>query len=336
MLIRTRSAFIKSSAAFAVFILTSALFAERLPLYWGDNGDDAISASASIADLPEAPTPHITGDLNQYEIAQAPAPPAAQIPAATGSDSSSDVRASAETQKTDHEKAEEQVKKQEHQRVMGIIPAFNTSYDANAASLTPKEKLNLAFHSAVDPYTFGIAFIVAGLGEAKDDNVGEGWGPVGYLKRSGAAYLDAFDGTMIGNAFLPILLHQDPRYFRLGHGTAKHRLLYAIATSYICKHDKTRKWEPNYSNVGGNIISGAISNLYYPSQGSGWGQTLSNGFVVTTEGTFGGVLQEFWPDISRKLFHKDPTNGHDAEMRAADAAAKQAKADAKKAGQSQQ
>ena len=130
---------------------------------------------------------------------------------------------------------------------------------------------------------------------------------------------------MIGNGFLPALLHQDPRYFRLGHGSFHHRLFYAIATSFICKHDNTGKWEPNYSNVGGNIIAGAISNLYYPSQTAGLGQTIDNGLIVTTEGTFGGVLQEFWPDISRKFFHKDPTHGLDAQARAADAAAKQKK-----------
>jgi hypothetical protein len=334
MLIRTRSVFLKSSAALVLFALSSALFAERLPLPWADAADEAQGVSSM--ELPEAPTPHIAIDADQQQTPQTPATPdkdtsqpaspQSQSPAATGSDSS---------QSASPAPADDQIKKQEHQRVMGIIPAFNTSYDNNAASLTPKQKLNLAFHSVIDPYTFGIAFIVAGIGEAEDDDVEQGWGPEGYFKRSGAAYLDSFDGTMIGNAFLPILLHQDPRYFRLGHGTAKHRLFYAIATSYICKHDNTGKWEPNYSNVGGNIIAGAISNLYYPSQGSGWGQTLSHGFIVTSEGTFGGVLQEFWPDISRKLFHKDPTDGHDAQMRAADAAAKQAKADAKKASQSQ-
>ena len=75
-------------------------------------------------------------------------------------------------------------------------------------------------------------------------------------------------------------------------------MLYALATNVICKHDNTGKWEPNYSNVGGNIIAGAISNLYYPSQNSGWGQTLSNGMIVTAEGGFGSLFQEFWPDIS--------------------------------------
>lgn len=112
---------------------------------------------------------------------------------------------------------------------------------------------------------------------------------------------------------MPVIFHQDPRYFRLGHGSFHHRLFYSIASSYICKHDNTGRWEPNYSNVGGNITAGVISNLYYPSSNSNWGQAFSNGFIVTTEGTVGGVFQEFWPDVSRKLFHKDPTHGFDAQ-----------------------
>jgi len=233
--------------------------------------------------------------------------------------------AAQQSPESQHDRAAEQIKEQEHQRIGGVLPSFNVTYRSDAASMTAGQKMSLAFHSAVDPYTFGLSFVVAGFSELQDDGTGFGWGPEGYFKRSGAAYLDAFDGAMIGNGILPAVLHQDPRYFRLGHGTFHHRLFYAIATSYICKHDNTGKWEPNYSNVGGNIIAGAISNLYYPSQTAGLGQTIDNGLIVTTEGTFGGVLQEFWPDISRKLFHKDPTNGLDAQARAADAAAKQKK-----------
>ena len=78
------------------------------------------------------------------------------------------------------------------------------------------------------------------------------------------------------------------------------------------------------SNVAGNIISGAISNLYYPSGTSGFGQTITNGLTVTAEGGLGSVFQEFWPDISRKLFHKDPTHGLDAEAQDQDATEKAA------------
>lgn len=227
------------------------------------------------------------------------------------------------SQQTEHDKAEQQMKDQEKRRVAGIVPSFNVSYISDAAPLSGGQKIRLALRSQIDPYAFGLAAIVAGIGELKDDDNGLGWGPKGYFERAGASYLDAFDGAMIGNGFLPALLHQDPRYFRLGHGTFRHRILYAMATSVICKHDHTGKWEPNYSNIGGNIASGAISNLYYPKNG-GFGHTISDGLTVTAEGTFGGVLQEFWPDIARKLFHKDPTNGHDAEMRAQDKAKKQA------------
>jgi len=247
------------------------------------------------------------------------------VAASQNSSSSQSPSPPPQTQQSQHDRAAEQIKEQEHQRIGGILPSFNVTYRSDAASMTAGQKMSLAFHSAVDPYTFGLSFVVAGFSELQDDGTGFGWGPEGYFKRSGAAYLDAFDGAMIGNGILPAVLHQDPRYFRLGHGTFHHRLFYAIATSYICKHDNTGKWEPNYSNVGGNIIAGAISNLYYPSQTAGLGQTIDNGLIVTTEGTFGGVLQEFWPDISRKLFHKDPTNGLDAQARAADAAAKQKK-----------
>jgi hypothetical protein len=228
-------------------------------------------------------------------------------------------------EKSQHERAEEQIKEQEKQRVAGIIPSFNVSYRSDAASMTAGQKMLLAFRSSTDPFTFGAAFVVAGYHEAEDEDKGFGWGVEGYGKRSGAAYLDAFDGDMIGNGILPAVLHQDPRYFRLGHGSTTHRLLYALATNVMCKHDNTGKWEPNYSNVTGNIISGAISNLYYPSSNSGIGQTFSNGMIVTAEGGIGSIFQEFWPDVSRKFLHKDPTHGLDAQARAADKAQKEAR-----------
>ena len=207
---------------------------------------------------------------------------------------------------------------------MGIVPAFNVSYRSDAVSMTAGQKMKLAFRSSIDPVTFGAAFLVAGYHEAMHDNVGFPWGVKGLGERAGAAYLDSFDGTMIGNGVLPVVLHQDPRYFRMGHGAKTRRLLYALATNVICKHDNTGKWEPNYSNVGGNIIAGAISNLYYPPSNAGVGETFTNGMIVTAEGGIGSVFQEFWPDISRKVLHRDPTHGLDAQARAAEKAAKEA------------
>lgn len=279
---------------------------------------------------PDAPQPQfvippVEPRSAQIQVSMQAAP--SSVPAQDSSSAQTPATQSS-ADENQREKAEQQIKEQEKQRVLGIVPAFNTSYRSDAVSLTAKQKISLAFRSSIDPVTFGTALLVAGYGEAADSDSGFPWGAKGYGERAGAKYLDAVDGTMIGNGFLPALLHQDPRYFRLGHGSTTHRLLYAISTSVICKHDNTGKWEPNYSNVTGNIISGALSNFYYPSNDSGIGLTIGNGMIVTAEGTVGGVFQEFWPDISRKILHRDPTRGLDAEARTADQAAKQAKQNA--------
>jgi len=268
-----------------------------------------------VAQLPDAPAPEIALAFEAPE----------QSPAAQDSSSSQATAPQSAAEKSQRDKAEEQIKEQEKQRVVGILPSFNVSYRSDAVSLTRKQKLTLAFRSSTDPVAFAVAAATAGYHETMDDDTGFGWGAEGYGKRWGAAYLDSFDGSMIGNGILPAILHQDPRYFRLGHGSTSRRLLYALKTNVMCKHDNTGKWEPNYSNVLGNIASGGISNLYYPSGTSGVSQTFTNGFIVTADGGFGSIFQEFWPDVSRKFLHKDPTRGLDAQARAADLAAKQAK-----------
>jgi len=268
--------------------------------------------------MPDAPRPHYEGASLE------PVDQAAQAPAGTGSSSSQDTAPKPAADANQHDKAEQQIKEQESQRLGGILPQFNISYRSDAVSMTGRQKISLAFHSATDPVAFGIAALAGGYKELSSDS-GYEWGAKGYGERAGAAYLDAFTGSMLGNGVLPALLRQDPRYFRLGHGSTTHRLLYAMMTNVMCKHDNSGRWEPNISNIGGNIAAGAISNLYYYSSDSGMSQTFTNGLLVTAEGGLGSVFNEFWPDVSRKFFHKDPTRGLDAEVRAADLAKKQTK-----------
>lgn len=307
---------------------------------------------AAPGELPDAPTPQIElafvvdPQAGQSQNAQqpaagsaqpqnpaglssssqqpAPAPdPAAPDPggalkngAASSSSSQQNSVLQSGAQQTQHDEAAQQIKEQEKQRVVGVVPQFNTTYHWNAASMSPSQKMGLALRSMTDPFQFAAAFLVAGYHEALDEDTGFGWGVEGLGKRAGAAYLDAFDGAIIGNGIYPILFRQDPRYFRMGHGTVGHRILYSLATNVIAKHDNTGRWEPNYSNVLGNITSGAISNLYYPSKNTGVGLAISNGFIVTAEGGLGSLFEEFWPDVSRKLLHRDPTHGLDAQQAA--------------------
>jgi hypothetical protein len=115
--------------------------------------------------------------------------------------------------------------------------------------------------------------------------------------------MDQFDGTILGNGVFPVLLHQDARYFRMGTGSFKRRLLYSVGTTVRCKGDNG-KWQPNVSNLLGNLAAGGISNLYYPAAERGVELTIQQGLLVTAEGTFGALLIEFYPNIQHKLFPK--------------------------------
>jgi hypothetical protein len=200
-------------------------------------------------------------------------------------------------------KAEQQLKQQEKQRILGIIPNFTTSNIPDAVALSPKQKFHLAMKQATDPFQFLVAGLDAGISQWNNDYKGYGQGAQGYAKRFGASYADSFDGALFGGAVFPILLHQDPRYFRKGTGSFKSRLFYSLATTIRAKNDDG-KWVPNYSNILGNIVAGGISNAYYPSTDRGAGLLFERAFTVTAEGAAGGFLLEFWPDISRKVFHK--------------------------------
>ncbi len=217
--------------------------------------------------------------------------------------------------------AERQVAQQEKQRIGGIMPNFNVSMGGAFVPLTPSQKWSLSWHTIVDPYTIALAFVVGGgLGEIEDDHKGYDWGPAGYFKRTGASYLDNVDGNLIGNFLLPVLLHQDPRYFRKGKGSIPSRVIYSALTTFICRGDNGKK-QFNVSNVAGNFISGGISNIYYPSDERGAALTIENGVVVTLEGMLGAQLFEFSPDFSNYL-QKRRDRKHMAQLQKIDAAPK--------------
>ncbi|HXW61760.1 MAG TPA: carboxypeptidase-like regulatory domain-containing protein [Candidatus Acidoferrales bacterium] len=198
---------------------------------------------------------------------------------------------------TQEEVAEEQVKLEEKQRVLGFIPNFYVSYVPDAAPLTPKQKFGLAWKTSIDPVTFLGVGVLAGVQQATNQFKGYGQGAQGYAKRFGATYADVVDGTFLGSAVFPSLLKQDPRYFYKGTGSFRSRLLYALSNAVMCKGDN-KQWQPNYSNILGNFAAGGIANLYYPASNRGVGLTFETAGIRIGETAVAGVFQEF---IIRKL-----------------------------------
>jgi hypothetical protein len=199
--------------------------------------------------------------------------------------------------------AEQQITAEEHQRILGILPNFFVSYVPNAAPLTKRQKFKLALVVSRDPLTFMTTGITAGIEQAEGDFAGYGPGFIGYASRYAATYGDRLSATFLGAAIFPSLFHQDPRYFYRGHGRIITRALYAISTVVICKGDNGH-WQPNYSNVLGNLASGGISSFYYPNSAKHDVQTsVDNTLIGVAEGSIGTLFQEF---LLRHVTHGVP------------------------------
>jgi Carboxypeptidase regulatory-like domain len=209
-----------------------------------------------------------------------------------------------------------EVQAQEKQRVLGVFPNFYVSYIPDAVPLTSKLKFQLAWRTMIDPVTFALAGISAGVQQGQNDFSGYGQGAQGYAKRFGATYTDEVTSTFIGSAILPSLLKQDPRYFYKGTGSTRSRILYAIANAVICKGDNQR-WQPNYSAILGGLASGAISNLYYPPKDRGAALVFESTLIGTGETAVINLFQEFvvrkfTPHLPKQDPAKqDPTKQHD-------------------------
>jgi hypothetical protein len=190
--------------------------------------------------------------------------------------------------------ATEQIREEERQRLLGIVPNFYVTYEKSPVPLTPRQKFQLAWKSSIDPVQFGINAASAGFQQSIDSFNGYGQGAKGYLKRFSADTANVWVGNFIGGAILPSLLRQDPRYFYKGTGSKTSRFLYALSSVFVCKGDNGR-WQPNYSNVFGSLSAGAISNLYYPaSNRQGVALTFENTATGLAGSAFSAVLQEFF------------------------------------------
>ncbi len=195
------------------------------------------------------------------------------------------------TPESTQEMAVQQVKVEETQRGFGIIPNFFAVYTPNPAPLNANLKFRLAFRAIRDPFTAVGMAAIAGAGQASGSPA-YALGAKGFAERYGASYANQVTSIMIGGAILPSLLHQDPRYFYQGSGTKKSRALHALSNLFITRGDNGRT-EPNYSSLGGDLASAAISNAYYPEANKGARLVFENFAINTAVHAGVRLLQEF-------------------------------------------
>jgi hypothetical protein len=190
----------------------------------------------------------------------------------------------------------------EDKRIFGVLPNNRTTENSLPFhSITAKQKMTIAFKDSFDWPVYPTAAAFAALYQLEDQNHSFGQGMAGYAKRLGTAYGDQMIGNMMTEGIVPSLLHEDPRYFRLGEGSKKSRLWYSITRMVVTRTDSGHSTF-NIAEWGGNAATVAISNAYYPDTRNA-NDAAQKLLVQCATDTFSNVLKEFWPDIKRKL-HK--------------------------------
>jgi len=189
-------------------------------------------------------------------------------------------------------------------RIFEVMPNYGTV--ENAGKLPPLstgQKYRLATASVTDYFTIPFNMALAALDQAHNspESWGQGWGA--YGKRFGASFADNSIGTYMTVAVFPSMLHEDPRYYQMGKGSFKKRAWHGIERLFVTYTDSgaTRF---NISEVVGNAAAAGISNIYHAPEDRTVGRNIGTlGMLIMWDGA-SNELKEFWPDIRRKVFHK--------------------------------
>lgn len=181
-----------------------------------------------------------------------------------------------------------------------LSPPLSIAEDAKP--LTPGGKFKLFAVNTVNPFTFISTGVWAGIEQAQDTYPSWGQGAEGFGKRFGAVYASTATSNFFSNFMFPSILRQDPRYFRKLKGGFGSRLGYALSRVVVTRTDHGNS-SPNVSLWLGAGSSAALGNLYYPSDQQDASHVFGRfGINIATTAGF-NVAREFWPDVSRKLFH---------------------------------
>ncbi len=113
-----------------------------------------------------------------------------------------------------------------------------------------------------------------------------------YLWRG---FVDKTDSVYQGTFFFPALLHEDTRYYALGTGPAKKRLLHAVE-SVVVAHNYDQKPIFNLAGQAGRVGTQAVSTTYYPPGSEGFGVLAEKYAYSNLRSMIYAVVREYSPD----------------------------------------
>jgi len=179
---------------------------------------------------------------------------------------------------------------------------------AALCSLNLKDKFLLFVRESYDPVTFLAAGFNAGLAQAFDQDPPYHQGLKGYSKRYVANLADQASYRFFRDFAYPSIFSEDPRYYRMGRGSVKARLLHAVDHSFVAYSDSGHRMF-NFSEWLGTVSAVSLGNLYHPGNERGFSPAARGvAFSVLNDMGF-DILREFWPEIANKFklpFRQEP------------------------------
>ena len=242
-------------------------------------------------------------------LAQQPQPPPpTPAPADSQTDKSKDRKDDQDKKASDDQIGKSKLEKETgtvNDRIFEVLPNYGTVETSKTLPpLTTGQKFRLATAGVFDWTAYPFNGALAAIAQAKNDPASWGQGWAAYGKRYGESFADNSIGTYMTTAIFPSLLHEDPRYYQLGKGRLVHRAYHAVNRLFVTRADAGND-HFNISESLGNAVAAAISNAYHPPEDRTASRNASTfGFLILWDG-LSNELKEFWPDIRRKVLHKD-------------------------------
>jgi len=189
-------------------------------------------------------------------------------------------------------------------RLFGVIPNYRADqFRADYKPLTTREKFAIAHSDSFDWPNYFLLVGYAVQSQMASGGFSHNGGLTGFAQSYSRSVGDQIIGSYVTEAIMPSLLHEDPRFFRLGTGTVWYRARNAASRVFITRKDDGRNTF-NISEVAGNAGVIALTTVYYADS-----RTASESFerfsMALGNDMVSNLLTEFWPDIKRRLpFHR--------------------------------
>ena len=167
-------------------------------------------------------------------------------------------------------------------------------------SLEPAAKFVLFLQDSIDPASVLAAGFNAALDQASDKDPTFGQGSLGYARRYGADFADQTASRFFGDFLYPTIFFEDPRYYRMAHGSKKARLLHAMSHVVVARRDNGSSMV-NFTEWLATGSSLALNNLYHPGNQPGVAAAARAGAFIVLQDMGFDVLREFWPEVARKF-----------------------------------